>query len=71
MAYQDIEKKQLKFEIKTDATFEKLFNALESIQNSDYFSTLSTAQQQSIKYDLRDFRLGGVHLPPTKKKTIC
>lgn len=49
---------------------EKLFRALESIFNSDVFQTLSPAQQQSIRYDLRDFKLSGVHLSPEKKKTF-
>lgn len=50
---------------------EKLFHALESIQNGDAFAALSIAQQQSIKNDLRDFKLSGVHLPPAEKKQFA
>jgi oligopeptidase A len=46
---------------------EKLFHAIESIHQSPVFATLNAAQQKSIEQDLRDFKLGGVHLPSEQK----
>lgn len=48
----------------------KLFEAIQSIKNSPYFSTLSEAQQKSIDNDLRDFKLNGVDLSDQKKETF-
>lgn len=50
---------------------EKLFRAIESIQKSPAFATLSAAQQKSIEHDLRDFKLGGVHLPLEQKRQFA
>ncbi|OGT41090.1 MAG: oligopeptidase A [Gammaproteobacteria bacterium RIFCSPHIGHO2_12_FULL_40_19] len=47
---------------------EKLFQAIESIQKSPAFSTLSEAKQKSIDYDIRDFKLNGVALTTEKKQ---
>ena len=46
----------------------KLFEAIQSIKNSDSFSQLSEAQQKSIENDLRDFKLNGVDLSAEKKE---
>ncbi|PIZ04774.1 MAG: oligopeptidase A [Gammaproteobacteria bacterium CG_4_10_14_0_8_um_filter_38_16] len=50
---------------------EKLFLAMQSIHDSSAFKTLSTAAQQSIHNDLRDFKLSGVHLAPDEKKAFA
>ena len=40
-----------------------LYQAYQSIADSDSFATLSTAQRTAIEHALRDFRLAGVALP--------
>lgn len=50
---------------------EKLFLAMQSIHDNADFKNLSTAQQQSIRNDLRDFKLSGVHLPLNQKKEFA
>ncbi|MCX7121390.1 MAG: M3 family metallopeptidase [Gammaproteobacteria bacterium] len=49
----------------------KLFDAIQSIKNSDAFSSLSIPQQKSIENDLRDFKLNGVHLSSEKKEQFA
>lgn len=49
----------------------KLFDAIVSIKNSDTFSQLSPAQQKSIEYDIRDFKLNGVDLSFEKKEQFA
>lgn len=53
------------------AHHEKLFHAIEFIKNSDGFATLSLAQKKSIENELRDFKLGGAHLPAAEKKAFA
>ena len=50
---------------------EKLFRAIESIQASPAFSSLSEAKQKSIEYDLRDFKLNGIALSTEKKQQFA
>ena len=45
-----------------------LFDAYETLRNSDEFAELTEAQQKLINDTLRDFRLSGVDLPADKKK---
>lgn len=45
-----------------------LFDAYETLRNSDEFEQLTEAQQKLITDTLRDFRLSGVDLPDDKKK---
>ncbi|MFD2631482.1 oligopeptidase A [Idiomarina piscisalsi] len=45
-----------------------LFDAYETLRNSDEFTELTEAQQKLINDTLRDFRLSGVDLPADKKK---
>ncbi|MGM0430414.1 MAG: oligopeptidase A [Pseudomonadota bacterium] len=45
-----------------------LFDAYETLRNSDEFGELTEAQQKLINDTLRDFRLSGVDLPADKKK---
>ncbi|MBT5292293.1 MAG: oligopeptidase A, partial [Cellvibrionales bacterium] len=44
-----------------------LYQAFETLANSDEFTTLSMAQKKSINNSLRDFRLFGVALADDKK----
>ncbi|MDN5848198.1 MAG: M3 family metallopeptidase [Nitrococcus sp.] len=46
---------------------ERLFRALGAIRESDEFTRLDRAQQQTIHHALRDFRLAGVALPAREK----
>lgn len=46
---------------------ERLFRAVSAIRDSDEFSRLDRAQQQTIDHALRDFRLAGVALPAPEK----
>lgn len=46
---------------------ESLYNAINSISQSEQYQKLSIAQKKSIDNSLRDFRLAGVHLPVDKK----
>ncbi len=48
-----------------------LFNAIESIANSESFSSLDKAQQKVISNNIRDFKLAGVALPKDKKDTFA
>jgi oligopeptidase A len=45
-----------------------LFDAYETLRNSDEFEQLTEAQQKLLTDTLRDFRLSGVDLPDDKKK---
>lgn len=45
-----------------------LYDAYAALRASEEYVTLSTAQQKAIDNALRDFRLGGVALPPADKK---
>jgi len=45
-----------------------LFQAYQSLKNSDEFATLSTAQQKVITNALRDFKLSGIALSDENKK---
>ncbi|MCL7942703.1 oligopeptidase A [Marinobacter sp. ATCH36] len=46
----------------------ELCNAYKKLAASDEFKELSEAQRKSVENTLRDFHLGGVDLPPEKKK---
>jgi len=46
---------------------EKLFQAIQSIANSNTFQQLPAPQRKVIENELRDFKLAGVHLPPADK----
>ena len=46
-----------------------LYEAYQRLADRDDFSTLSQAQQQSIKHILRSFKLSGVALPEAEKQT--
>ena len=46
---------------------ERLYQAFETIRNSDEYARLNTAQQKVIDNSLRDFRLSGVALPAEQK----
>lgn len=46
---------------------EKLYQAFESIRNSEEYSRLNTVQQKVVENTLRDFRLSGVALPAEQK----
>jgi len=53
---------------------EQLFTAVNSIINSDVYSTLNQAQQKLLTNEIRDFKLAGVALPEDQKKqfaTLC
>ncbi|VAW83397.1 Oligopeptidase A [hydrothermal vent metagenome] len=43
---------------------EELYRAVKAIADSDAFEDLNSAQQQSIRHRLRDFRLMGIELDP-------
>ena len=45
----------------------RLFEAIQSIADSDAFAALDVAQQKIIQNHLRDFKLSGVSLPKDKK----
>lgn len=45
-----------------------LYNAINSLTEKKYFSTLDKAQQKILHDELRDFRLAGVALPTKDKK---
>jgi oligopeptidase A len=45
-----------------------LYNAIESLAQSNEFLQLEHAQQKVIENELRDFRLAGVSLPPESQK---
>ncbi len=47
---------------------ERLFNAYQSITDSDTYATLDVAQQKIIQNALRDFRLSGIDLDAEKKQ---
>ncbi len=47
---------------------EALFHAYQSVRQRDDFGQLQPAQQRSVINALRDFRLGGVDLPPQRKE---
>lgn len=47
---------------------EGLYQALQSMQKSEYFKSLSPVQQRIIDEAIKDFRLAGVHLSPEKKE---
>ncbi|HEX2244018.1 MAG TPA: oligopeptidase A [Gammaproteobacteria bacterium] len=49
---------------------ERLFQAYQSIRNSDTFARLDVAQRKTIEDALRDFRLSGVHLPAADKERL-
>jgi oligopeptidase A len=49
---------------------EHLFQAYQSIRNSETFTRLDIAQQKTIDDALRDFRLSGVHLPAADKARL-
>jgi oligopeptidase A len=49
---------------------EHLFQAYQSIRNSETFTGLDIAQQKTINDALRDFRLSGVHLPAADKARL-
>ncbi len=46
----------------------RLFEAYQSIRESEAFGRLDAAQQKTINDALRDFRLSGVHLAPAEKE---
>ncbi|MDR0587877.1 MAG: M3 family metallopeptidase [Burkholderiales bacterium] len=46
---------------------ERLFARYTALHESDLFNTLSPAQQTAVAHTLRDFRLGGVALPPEQR----
>ncbi|EKE01407.1 MAG: hypothetical protein ACD_21C00143G0001 [uncultured bacterium] len=46
----------------------KLYNAFESITQSDQYKNFDPVQQRVIQNELRDFRLAGVNLPAQKKQ---
>lgn len=48
-----------------------LFNAYQTLRDSDSFAQLTTAQQASIEHALRDFRLNGVALEDDKKQRFA
>jgi len=50
---------------------QSLFNAYQQLAESNAFSQLTQAQQQSIQYALRDFRLGGVALDAKDKQRFA
>jgi len=45
-----------------------LYRAIKAVAESPEFATLDTAQQKSIEHRLRDFRLGGIALPPEQRQ---
>lgn len=45
-----------------------LYNAYNTLYNSDEFKTLTTAQQKTITNALRDFKLSGIALAPKQQK---
>ena len=47
----------------------ELYEAYQRLADRDDFSSLSQAQQQSIKHILRSFKLSGVALPEAEKQT--
>ena len=49
----------------------KLYGYFKEISESDVWPKLSTARQKEVVLALRDFRLGGVHLPEEKKKRFA
>jgi oligopeptidase A len=50
---------------------EALFTVYEALEKSRGFADFNQAQQQSIRYALRDFRLSGIGLPADKKKRFA
>ena len=46
---------------------EALYNAINSIAQSEEYAKLNIPQKKAINNALRDFRLAGVHLPADKK----
>ncbi len=50
---------------------EQLFRAIDSLQESEEFNKLDSAQKKIIENDIRDFKLAGVNLPPDKKERMA
>ncbi|HTM63928.1 MAG TPA: M3 family metallopeptidase [Gammaproteobacteria bacterium] len=50
---------------------ETLFKAISAIAKSPNYKSLTPAQKKIIEYDLRDFRLAGIHLPADKKAHLA
>lgn len=50
---------------------EALYHAVDTIKQNPTFAQLTQAQRKIIDNMLRDFKLAGVHLPPTEKKRFA